>query len=410
MEEVEKPEPSSITQADIPLAITEVYSYHPYSAPPSDSTFLTIVYGLMGFSWNYQRNLMLVSNYDAENGLATITRRNRGKEIAVSIGVILLAENLFAVVEEYTERLFGESTMKSLLTCLLLNLGGYYFMGFGRSNALRLLGISVVSFSVSLSASALIRHLALFNKRLLMAYLLGSHFSDIMAPLLYTLTAEHLSFGKRLLPLVVLPVIQIVIFVILLKGREQARQEELSWQKVQALIFTNARSLPKFRDNWRLLSPYIILQVFEVYSSQGICKHLDVLQMHLSKTVEFRLYNTISKIGCFLGALIGHFVWTTQMWILSLVEMFGFAILLSRAASGIALWEAILLLVCEGLISGFGKMSTFFAIRRQGDDSPEEIALSLRVIQQASKFSGIVAGLGLTMSDDLLYQFESVKW
>ncbi|CAD7081085.1 unnamed protein product [Hermetia illucens] len=357
MEEVEKPEPSSITQADIPLAITEVYSYHPYSAPPSDSTFLTIVYGLMGFSWNYQRNLMLVSNYDAENGLATITRRNRGKEIAVSIGVILLAENLFAVVEEYTERLFGESTI-----------------------------------------------------RLLMAYLLGSHFSDIMAPLLYTLTAEHLSFGKRLLPLVVLPVIQIVIFVILLKGREQARQEELSWQKVQALIFTNARSLPKFRDNWRLLSPYIILQVFEVYSSQGICKHLDVLQMHLSKTVEFRLYNTISKIGCFLGALIGHFVWTTQMWILSLVEMFGFAILLSRAASGIALWEAILLLVCEGLISGFGKMSTFFAIRRQGDDSPEEIALSLRVIQQASKFSGIVAGLGLTMSDDLLYQFESVKW
>lgn len=243
-----------------------------------------------------------------------------------------------------------------------------------------------------------------------MAYLLGSHFSDIIAPLLYTLTAEHLSFGKRLLPLVVLPVIQIVIFVILLKGREQARQEELSWQKVQALIFINARSLPKFRDNWRLLSPYIILQVFEVYSSQGICKHLDVLQMHLSKTVEFRLYNTISKIGCFLGALIGHFVWTTQMWILSLVEMFGFAILLSRAASGIALWEAILLLVCEGLISGFGQMSTFFAIRRQGDDSPEEVALSLRVIQQASKFSGIVAGLGLAMSDDLLYQFESAKW
>lgn len=243
-----------------------------------------------------------------------------------------------------------------------------------------------------------------------MAYLLGSHFSDIIAPLLYTLTAEHLSFGKRLLPLVVLPVIQIVIFVILLKGREQARQEELSWQKVQALIFTNARSLPKFRDNWRLLSPYIILQVFEVYSSQGICKHLDVLQMHLSKTVEFRLYNTISKIGCFLGALIGHFVWTTQMWILSLVEMFGFAILLSRAASGIALWEAILLLVCEGLISGFGQMSTFFAIRRQGDDSPEEIALSLKVIEQSSKFSGIVAGLGLAMSDDLLYQFESVKW
>lgn len=74
MEEVQKPEPSSITQADVPPVITEVYSYHPYSAPPSDSTFLTIVYGLMGFSWNYQRNLMLVSNYDAENGLATIVR------------------------------------------------------------------------------------------------------------------------------------------------------------------------------------------------------------------------------------------------------------------------------------------------------------------------------------------------
>jgi len=273
-----------------------------------------------------------------------------------------------------------------------LSIAGFVTVAFAEVEWLALTGVAFTSLASGLGEPTFLAYSSYFNHNVISTWSSGTGGAGIVGALAYSaLRGFNLSNQQTLLVMIAVPVVEIILFLFLLrkpsstkiedqdKGPEIAEDDEL---EPMVSVGEKIRYVKKLL---RYMLPLALVYFFEYLINQGMFELTYFPEIFLDKSEQYRWYQVTYQIGVFVSRSSVNIVKINQIWVMAVLQginviFFAFEAIYMFTPS---IWIIFVLIFYEGLLGGGAYVNTFYRMSREVPATRREFSMGVVTLSDA---------------------------
>ncbi|XP_011501961.1 PREDICTED: battenin [Ceratosolen solmsi marchali] len=350
-----------------------------------------LAFWVLGLCNNYGYVVMLSAAHDilseeiSDESCAAVNETIRTCN-TVSTGAILLADILPSVIIKLTAPFLPFFVHLRMATCVLFSAAGFLLVSLSNTKWLAIMGVVVTSLSSGLGEVTLLSYSHRYTKNVISTWSSGTGGAGIIGALSYAGLRFFLSSADALLLMLVVPVIQALVFWLVMTHPEPTltlvtdnggvgSQEQII-EAPKMTLGQKLRLVPKLS---KYMVPLGLVYLFEYFINQGLYELIEFREISLTHCDQYRWLQVDYQIGVFISRSSVNFISIKKIWIMSVLQLLNVILLTFETIYYYIpnIWIVFGLVLWEGLLGGAAYVNTFYRMTKEIPWEQREASLGI---------------------------------
>ncbi|XP_046407187.1 battenin isoform X2 [Ischnura elegans] len=376
---------------------------------------------ILGLCNNYGYVVMLSAAHDilSAQGAAgdcygevsnSTTPNERGCNL-VSTGAILLADIIPSVIVKFIAPFLPFCVYIRIGISVLLQAGGFVLVALSSCEG-AIIGVICVSFAAGLGEATFLAYTTYFKEKVISTWSSGTGGAGVIGAVSYAgLLAAGLSSSTTLLIMVVIPALEAVVFMFLLKHPGKLGVCNAPTEEELRSMMKNVSTEPDdpmtsvkltLREKFKIIPglmkymiPLVLVYFFEYFINQGIYEliYFPDISHWLDRQSQYRWLQVDYQVGVFLSRSSLHLFQFKWLWLLAFLQGVNVIFFTLEAVYYFtpSIWIIFALVLWEGLLGGGSYVNTFHRVSQEAP--PDRKEFSVGVVCMSDSFGIAFAGI-----------------